>query len=292
MADIILTQKEIESRIVNFRSQQVMIDKDLAEYYGVETKRLNEQVKRNIDRFPEEFRFQLSKDEKNELVANCDRFENLKYSSVNPYAFTEQGVAMLSAVLKSETAIKVSIQIMNAFVGMRRFLINNADVFKRMDSLELNQKTYKLDSDKKFDKIFKALDKGSLPAKQGIFYDGQVFDAYILISDILRTATNSIIVIDNYVDDSVLLLLTKRKKGVKTMIYTKNISKTLKQDLAKHNSQYEPIQIKELKTSHDRFLIIDGKTVYQFGASLKDAGKKWFAFSKLEIDATDITGRL
>jgi hypothetical protein len=288
----ILPQKIIEERIFHFRNTQVMIDRDLAEFYGVETKKLNQQVKRNIERFPEEFRFQLNSDEKNELVTNCDRFESLKHSSSNPYAFTEQGVAMLSAVLRSETSVKVSIQIINAFVGMRRFLLQNAEIFQRIEHIEINQKEYKLDSDKKFDKIFKALDKGALPPRQGIFYNGQIFDAYTLISDIIRTAKKSIIIIDNYADDTVLQMLTKRLKAVKAVIYTQIISKTLAQDLNKHNSQYEPVEIKELKSSHDRFMIIDNNVVYHFGASLKDAGKKWFAFSKLDIDALEIIGKL
>ncbi len=289
---LVISQKVIEERIFRFRNCQVMIDRDLAEFYGVETKRLNEQVKRNIERFPDEFRFQLTAEETNELVANCDRFRSLKHSSFSPYAFTEQGVAMLSAVLRSETSVKVSIQIINAFVGMRRFLLQNAEIFQKIENIEINQKEYKIDSEKKFDILFEALDKGTLPPKQGIFYDGQIFDAYALISDIIRTAKQSIIIIDNYSDDTVLTMLTKRNKAVKAVIYTKIISKTLAQDLKKHNCQYDPIEIKELKTSHDRFMIIDNKEVYHFGASLKDAGKKWFAFSVLEIDANDILCKL
>ncbi len=311
-----ISPKVIEERIFQFRNNQVMIDSDLAEFYHVETKVLNQAIKRNIDRFPEEFCFQLTKEEfellksqnvtlkKNALRSQNVTSEMYDLRSQNvtsnkkggrrylPYVFTEQGVAMLSAVLKSETAIKVSIQIMKAFVGMRRFLVSNTDVFRRIDNLELNQDKFKLESDKNFDKIFKALDKGSLPAKQGIFYDGQFFDAYSLISDIIRTAKSSIIIIDNYADDSVLQMLTKRLNTVRAVVYTQFISKTLALDLSTHNSQYEQVEIKELKTSHDRFMIIDNKDVYHFGASLKDAGKKWFAFSLLEIEANDILNKL
>ena len=285
-------QLDVKSRIFTFRNKQVMIDRDLAELYGVETKRLNEQVKRNIDRFPDEFRFQLTENEKNELVANCDRFHNLKHSTVNPYAFTEQGVAMLSAVLNSKIAINTSIKIMNAFVEMRSFLIQNAQIFQRLESLENKQLEHVKDSDKKFNLLFDALESKSLKTNQGIFYDGQIFDAYTLISDIIRSSTKSIILIDNYLDDTVLKVLSKRNKGISVTLYSKNITEVLKQDLVKHNSQYEKIELRELKTSHDRFLIIDNKDVYHFGASLKDAGKKWFAFSKLTMEAKEIIDRL
>ncbi len=195
---------------------------------------------------------------------------------------------MLSAVLRSETAIKVSIKIMNAFVEMRKFIFTNAGLFQRLDKVE----QYQIVTDKKFEQIFKALEDKSIKPRQGIFFDGQIFDAYKLTADIIRTANKSIILIDNYVDDSVLQLFTKRKKDIKTIIYTKKISKALRLDLKKHNAQYQTIEIKQLKSSHDRFLIIDKITVYHFGASLKDLGKKWFAFSKLKIDADDIVRKL
>lgn len=280
--------ENIQARIFTIRGKQVMIDRDLAELYGVKVKRLNEQVKRNIERFPKEFRFQLTKSEKTELVANCDRLKILKHSSVNPYAFTEQGVAMLSAVLHSETAVKVSIEIMKAFVKMKQFISTNAGIFQRLEKVELKQ----LETDKNVERIFKALENKNLPPNQGIFFNGQIFDAYTLISDIIRLAKKSIILIDNYVDDTVLKMFSKRNKNVKVVVYTKKINKILKQDLQKYNQQYPKIEIKRLTTSHDRFLIIDKKFVYHFGASLKDAGKKWFAFSKLNIDANDIIKKL
>ena len=284
----IVSNNEIQNRIFTIRGLQVMIDRDLSELYGVENKRLNEQVKRNSSRFPEKFRFQLTKNEKKELVANCDRFEALKHSTSLPYAFTEQGVSMLSAVLKSETAIKVSIQIMDAFVGMRKFIAGNAGIFQRLDNVEQKQ----LITDTKLDKVFAALETGDIKPKQGIFFDGQVFDAYVFIADLIKGAKTSIVLIDNYVDETVLTLLSKRAANCTATIYTKTITQKLKLDLKKHNGQYPPITIKTFNDAHDRFLLLDDKEIYHIGASLKDLGKKWFAFSKLDKGALDVLGRL
>ena len=278
----------IQGSIITVRNMQVMIDRDLSKLYGVTNKRLNEQVKRNIDRFPDKFRFQLTQPEKNELVANCDRLQSLKHSTTLPYAFTEQGVSMLSAVLRSPTAIKVSIQIIEAFVSMRQFMVNNAALFQRLDNIEHKQ----LITETKLDKVFTALEANEITPQQGIFYDGQIFDAYLFASKLIKSAKKSIILVDNYVDESVLELLIKRNKKVLTTIYTKSLSKTFKQDVIKHNSQYEQIIIKTFVKAHDRFLIIDNKTVYHFGASIKDLGKKWFAFSKMTLDAKDILNKL
>lgn len=268
-----------------------MLDYDLAELYGVEVKRLNEQVKRNINRFPKRFRFQLTKQELENLksqFATSSRVLQHGGKRKLSYAFTEQGVSMLSAVLKSETAINVSIQIMDAFVYMRKFIANNASIFQRLDKVEQKQ----LITDTKLDKVLNAIELKEITPKQGIFYNGQIFDAYKLVADIIRTAKKSIIVIDNYIDDTTLQLFTKRKSTVNVVLYTKNISKTLKQDLEKYNAQYLKIEVLKLQTSHDRFMIIDSKNVYHFGASLKDLGKKWFAFSKLELDAKEIIEKL
>ncbi|RKX86649.1 MAG: ORF6N domain-containing protein [Spirochaetes bacterium] len=278
----------VKDRIFTIRGMQVMIDRDLADFYEIPTKRLNEQVKRNIDRFPEVFRFQLIDSEKNELVANCDRFEKLKYSSVNPYVFTEQGVAMLSAVLRSKTAISISIQIMQAFVEMKNFMSTNAGIFQRLDKVEQKQ----IESDKNFERIFDALKDKSIKPRQGIFYNGQIFDAYVFVADLIKSATKSILLIDNYIDESVLKLFVKRNKNVTASIYTRNFTKILKQDLKKYNSQYPAIIIKEFSEAHDRFLIIDETIIYHFGASLKDLGKKWFAFSKMDIGALEILNRI
>lgn len=284
----IYKQKDIENRIFTYRGIQVMVDRDLAEMYGVETKRLNEQVKRNKERFPETFRFQLTTKERDELVANCDRLKSLKHSSSMPFVFTEQGVSMLSAVLKSETAIKVSIQIMNAFVDMRKIIGAHGGLIQRIDRIELRQAKH----DQNFEKVFKALEGGKTQPQQGVFFEGQTFDAYSFASDLIRSAKVSIQLIDNYIDDSVLMLLTKRKKGTNAIVYTRNISPVLKQDLKKHNSQYEPISVKRFSKAHDRFLIIDEEKVYHIGASLKDLGKKWFAFSVIEKDALSILQKI
>lgn len=215
-------QEEIAQLIMNIRGMQVMVDRDLAVLYGVETKRLNEQVRRNIERFPERFRFKLTKEETNELVANCDRLNTLKHSTVMPYVFTEQGISMLSTVLHSPTAIAVSIKIMDAFVSMRRFIATNAQLFQRLETIEYHQlemKQHQEVTDKRIDEVFKRLD-AEIPPMQGIFYDGQVFDAYRFVSDLIRKAEQSIVLIDNYVDDTVLTLLDKRAERVSATIYT------------------------------------------------------------------------
>ena len=286
--EIILSQQQIESRIFTVRGKQVMIDRDLAEMYRVKVKRLNEQVKRNLERFPDNFCFQLADRERDELVANCDRFKTLKHASVNPYAFTEQGVAMLSSVLRSDVAVKVSIIIINAFIEMRKLILSNHLITSRLDDIERKQ----FINEDNFEKIFKALEhRIDLPA-QGIFFNGQVFDAYTFAADLIRKADTSLILIDNYIDDTVFSLLNKRKKGVSCRCYTKNIDKTLQLDLHKHNQQYASIEIFEFRNSHDRFLIIDEKELYHIGASLKDLGKKWFAFSKMEWSVENLLREL
>ena len=285
-------ENKVESLIRVIRGQQVMLDRDLAELYGVETRRLNEQVKRNIERFPEDFMFQLTKEE----------FENWKsqFATSNsivmgarkrPYAFTEQGVAMLSGVLKSSTAVEANIRIMRAFVSMRHFMVNNAAVFQRLETIEFNQlESNKVQAkilahqevqDHRIDEIFRRLDEGMYKPKQGIFFDNQIYDAYSFVSELIKSAKQRIILIDNYVDESVLTLLDKREDTVSAIIYTQQISRQLRLDVDRHNSQYPPIEISVFRRSHDRFLCIDD-TVYHVGASIKDLGKKWFAFSKME----------
>ncbi len=279
----------IENQIFTIRGVQVMMDSHLAELYGVETKRLNEQVRRNKERFPSSFRFQLSQVEveilRSQIATSSSDHGGRRYY---PYVFTEQGVAMLSAVLKSDTAINVSVQIMQAFVQMRKVLTQNAALFQRLDNVERKQ----LEAEGKFNEIFDALQKQDLDPRQGIFYEGQVFDAYTFVSGLIRKAKSSIILIDNYIDDTVITLFTKRKKGVTATICTKSISKQLALDLKKHNEQYEGIRIEVLKEAHDRFLILDNTTVYHFGASLKDLGQKWFAFSRMESASLTILEKL
>src|SRR3989344_8792169 len=277
-----LNNDDIKSKIHNIRRVQVMIDSDLAGLYEVETFNLNKAVKRNIERFPNDFMFQLTKAEYDSLIfqIGISKIKGRGGRRSFPYAFTEQGVATLSGVLKSKKAIEINIQIMRAFVTMRKFLLNNAQVFQRIETVEKRQIEYKAETDEKFNKIFDAIESKDIKPEKGIFFDGQIFDAYKFFSDLIKTANKSIVLIDNYVDESVLILFTKRKKDVKVTIFTKEISEQLSLDLRKYNSQYPPIEIKEFKQSHDRFMIIDNKEVYHFGASLKDLGKKWFAFSK------------
>jgi len=281
--DLSISQKYIESQIFTIRGLQVMVDRDLADMYQVETKVLNQAVKRNLQRFPKQFMFQLTENEKNELVTICDRFESLKHSSSNPNVFTEQGVAMLSAVLRSNIAIQVSIQIINTFVQMRKFLNENLGLLQRMEGMEKQQ----LVTDQKFEQVFKALESKNAIPNQGLFFDGQVFDAYELASKIIRSAKKSIVLIDNYIDESTLLHLSKKNEKVKVLLLTKNSSKQLALDVKKANEQYGPFEIKTFSKSHDRFLIIDGEEVYHLGASLKDLGKKWFAFSKLDKESVE-----
>ena len=285
-ANLIKTE-EIQKRIYTIRNAQVMLDEDLAVLYGVETRVLNQAVKRNQERFPPEFMFQLTKEDMENLRSQfvTSSWGGRRYL---PFAFTEQGVAMLSAVLRSETAIQVSIQIMNAFVAMRRFLQTNAQIFQRLDSLELKQ----IETDQKVDTILNAIEQKTVIPKQGIFYDGQVFDAWNFVSNLIRSAKKSIILIDNYIDDKVLTLFAKRNKGVTVTLLTKNPSQQLKIDVQKFNTQYEPIRLVDFKASHDRFLIIDEKDLYHIGASLKDLGKKWFAFSKMDIQTVEILENL
>jgi hypothetical protein len=291
----VLDKNQIKKKIYTLRGLQVIIDHDLAEFYDVETKRLNEQVNRNMDRFPKDFMFQLN---------NCDleslRSQNIissddplrsqnatlengrgKHRKYLPYAFTEQGVASLSGILKSKKAAQVHVQIMRAFVAMRTFIASNAQIFQRLDKHD--QKF--LEYDGKFEKIFDALESKELIPQKGIFFEGQIFDAYKFISDIIRSAKKSIVLVDNFVDDSVLTLFSKKNENIEAIIFTKKISKKLSLDLERYNSQYPYIEIKEFKSSHDRFLIVDGKEVYHIGASLKDLGKKWFAFSKFDKEA-------
>jgi hypothetical protein len=284
----ILNQERIKNKILTIRNLQVMIDRDLAELYEVNTSKLNQQVKRNRDRFPEDFAFQLTQDEKEEVITKCDHLKPLKFSPNLPTVFTEQGIASLSGVLKSKKASQVNINIMRAFVVMRKFLVSNAQVFYRFDNIENKL----IEQDKKFDKIFQTIESKDLKPNKGIFFDGQVFDSYKFVSDLIRSAKKSIILIDNFIDDTVLTYFNKRKKGVCVKIFTKFFSNQLKLDLKKYNSQYEPIVIEIFKKSHDRFLIIDNNEVYHIGASLKDLGKKWFAFSKFDKETIKIIEKL
>ena len=283
--DPLVVVDNIETLIKVIRGQQVMLDKDLATLYGVEAKVLNQAVKRNIERFPDDFRFQLTKEEclRSQIVTlNEKQGQHLKYM---PYAFTEQGVAMLSSVLRSQTAIDVNIQIMRAFVSMRHFMVNNASVFSRLETIEYHQlemQQHQQETDKRIDEVFRRLDEGNAKPKQGVFYNGQVYDAYTFVAELIKSAKKRIILIDNYVDETVLTLLDKRENCVSAVIYTQQISRHFQLDIDRHNAQYAPIDVETFRLSHDRFLCIDDD-VYHIGASIKDLGKKWFGFSKMEI---------
>jgi len=230
------------------------------------------------------FMFQLTKDEVESMVSQNAIPSKQHLGGYLPYAFTEQGVAAISSVLYSERAIDISIQIMRAFVAMRRFLTANAQVFQRLDTLEIKQ----IETDKNINKVLKAIESKEIQPKQGIFFNGQVFDAYKFVSKLIRTAKKSIILIDNYIDDTVLTHFEKRNKNVSFTILTKKTSKQLKLDVKKFNEQYPAVVLKEFNNAHDRFIIIDETAFYHFGASLKDLGKKWFAFSKIDIGALEI----
>lgn len=284
---------DIGKKIIIIRNRQVMIDRDLADIYGVKTSRLNEQVKRNKERFPEDFCFQLTKEEQNNYEHNNNAFSLISQNATSKkggnrklsYAFTEQGVAMLASVLKTKTAVDESVKIIRAFVAMRHFIIDNAKVFTEIESLKhhmIETDLHVVDNERKINEVFLLMDKNKNIETQGIFHNGQIFDSYVFVSNLIKKATKEIILIDNYVDENVLTMLNKRKENVSATIYTSAITKNLKLDLAKHNSQYSPINIKVLKKFHDRFLIIDDE-VYHIGASIKDLGKSVFAFSKMEI---------
>jgi hypothetical protein len=284
-----LTQNDVEGLIFLLRDKHVILDRDLAKLYGTETKRLNEQVRRNPGRFPDEFVVQLTKEEWLSLRSqNATLNGRGRHPKYLPYAFTEYGVIMAAAVLKTEIADKVSVTIVRAFVAMRRFMLTNAQVFQRLDRIEYKQ----LETDQKIDQVFAKLEEKTESNNQCIFFDGQIYDAYEFICDLIRRATKRIVLIDNYVDDSVLTMLDKRGAGVEATIYTKEVGNQFELDLEKHNAQYAAIPVFVFRKSHDRFLIIDDK-VYHVGASLKDLGKKWFAVSLMEAqDAGAIISRL
>lgn len=290
-----VTDNVIRSLIYTIRGQQVMIDSDLAMLYQVETRRLNESVKRNIARFPESFCFQMTKEE----------FESLKSQIATsntqgrggrrklPYCFTEPGIAMLSAVLHSDTAIDVSVRIMNTFVEMRRFISNNALLFERISDVELKQLEYQKQTDEKFDKVFEYISDHA-ESEQKIFYDGQIYDAFSLIASLIQKATSKLSLVDGYVDVVTLNLLAKKQPGVDVTIYTFAKTKLSQTDIGNFNSQYPALTVKTTNAFHDRFLVIDDRDVYHIGASIKDAGKKCFGITLIQDQkmASDLIKRL
>ena len=282
-----ITRPSIEKMIYVIRDKQVMLDSDLAILYQVETGALNRAVKRNISRFPEDFRFQLTKEEYQNLrcqtgISSFAQGEN-NYGGRRtlPYVFTEQGISMLASVLHSEVAIKVSIGIMRAFVEMRRFIANNALLFERISNVELKQLEYQKQTDEKLDQIFEYISDHE-ESNQKVFFDGQIYDAFSLIVSLIQKAEKEIVLIDGYVDIGTLNLLAKKNENVAIVMYTLKRTKLSQEDVNNFNSQYPLLEVRYTKVFHDRFLILDKKNVYHIGASLKDAGKKCFGISLIE----------
>ncbi len=297
-----ISNKEIKNLIYTIRGKQVMLDRDVAMLYHYPTKRINEAVNRNKQRFPENFCFQLTEEEYKSLRFKNSALNEINSRNVNednsirsqiatlnenagrgkhrkylPYVFTEQGIAMLSGLLKNDVAIQVSINIMNAFVEMRKFLAVNGQLFERLTNVE-----YKLlEHDRKFDKVFDQLqNEGNI--KQKIFFEGQIYDAYSLIIDIIKKANKKILIIDNYIDDSVLKMLAKKNKNVEVVILTSEKSNIQKIDIQKFNKEYPILKIAKTNKFHDRFIVIDNKEMYHLGASIKNLGKKCFGINKIE----------
>lgn len=275
------TNEEIKDLIYTIRGKQVILDSDVAMLYHYETKRINEAVNRNKERFPNNFCFQLTKIEVDSLrsqIATLDKkIGRGQHSKYLPYVFTEQGIAMLSGLLRNNLAVQVSINIMNTFVEMRKFLILNGQVFERLTNVE-----YKLqEHDKKFEKVFNELQKEE-NIKQKIFFEGQIYDAYSLIIDIIKKANQKILIIDNYIDDSILKMLTKKKKDVEVVILTSNKSNIENLDIQKFNKEYPILKVTKTSKFHDRFIVIDNKEMYHIGASIKDLGKRCFGINRIE----------
>lgn len=280
-----ISKEEIKKLIYTIRGKQVMIDNDVARLYHYTTKNINKAVKRNIERFPEEFCFQLTENEFQTL-----RFQigtSKQSSEINnnlrggrrylPYVFTEQGIAMLAGVLKNDIAVKVSLNIINSFIELRKFIASNGQVFERLTNME-----YKLlEHDKKFDIVFDQLQKEE-NIKQKIFFEGQIYDAYSLIIDIIKKANRKITIIDNYIDDSILKMLAKKNKNVEVTILTSIKSNIQTIDIQKFNKEYPTLKVARTDKFHDRFVLLDNKEMYHLGASIKDLGKKCFAISKVE----------
>jgi len=281
MIPVVAETKDIKSLIYVVRGQQVMLDSDLAMLYQVETKVFNQAVSRNIERFPENFRFQLTKEEFDALRSQIATSNGRGGRRYRPYMFTEQGIAMLSGVLRSDVAIQVSIRIMNTFVEMRRFIANNALLFEKVSDLELKQLEYQKSTDEKFDKVFQYIEDHA-ESEQKIFFDGQIYDAFSLITSIIQKAQKEIILIDGYVDVDTLNILAKKNVGVDVMIYTYASAQLTNRDAANFNAQYPTLTVKKTQVFHDRFIILDWKTAYHIGASIKDAGKKCFGISLID----------
>lgn len=276
-----LAIEDIKNLIYTIRGKQVMLDSDVAMLYHYETKKINQAVKRNIDRFPEKFCFQLTEDEfshlRSQFVTLNESIGRGKHRKYLLYVFTEQGIAMLSGLLKNDIAVQVSIHIMDAFVEMRKFLMINGQVFQRLTNVEYNLQEH----NKKFDEVFNQLQLGE-NIKQRIFFDGQIYDAYSIIIDIIKMANKKILIIDNYIDDSVLKMLAKKKNNVEVVILTSDKSNIENLDIKKFNKEYPILKVAKTNKFHDRFIVIDNKEMYHLGAFIKDLGKKCFAINRIE----------
>jgi len=275
--------ENIKNLIYTIRGKQVMLDSDVAMLYQYTTKSINKAMKRNINRFPEDFCFQLTEKEVENLRfqfgTSSLKKENYGGRRYLPYVYTEQGISMLAGVLKNEIAVQVSINIIRAFIEMRKFISLNGKLFKRLTNVECKI----LEHDKKFDIVFNELQKDEkMEFKQKIFFDGQIYDAYSLIIDIIKKVKQKILIIDNYIDDSILKMLSKKNQKVEVVILTLQNSKLNKLDITKFNKQYPVLKLAYTNKFHDRFIVIDNKELYHVGASLKDLGKKCFAISKIE----------
>ena len=290
---MVLNDELIREKIYTIRGMQVMLDRDIAELYEVETKYLKRQVRRNIEKFPSDFMFELNKEELLDWrcqfgTSNKEKM-GLRYT---PIVFTEQGIAMLASVINSKIAVQMSISIIRVFISMRKFMLTYEGMFRSLEDLRQKQIEDQTENNKKFEKVFEIIETEHIKPKQGVFFEGQIFDAYKFVSDLVRSAKKSIVLIDNYIDDTVLEMFAKRNDNVKVTILTKNISSQLKLDLQKYNTQHKNIEIKQFEHSHDRFMILDEKEVYHIGASLKHLGRKWFGFSKLEQASFDVIAKL
>ncbi|MCT7598050.1 ORF6N domain-containing protein [Aliarcobacter butzleri] len=286
MQDLIINENSIKDKIYTIRDKQVMLDRDLAQLYGVETKHINQAVRNNQDKFMEDFYFELTDIEFEDLRSKI-LTANFSKVRIKPKVFTEQGIYMLATILKSKVASQVTVHIIKTFANMRKLISQNISMFERFERIE-NRLTI---HDENFNKLFSALEDKTLKPSEGIFYDGQIFDSYSFINDLLKLAQKEVILIDNYIDDTVFTLFSKYP-NINFIIYTNNISKQLKLDFEKYQKQYKNITLKTFKDCHDRFLILDKKEMYHLGASLKDLGKKWFAFSKINLKINEIINRL
>jgi hypothetical protein len=276
-----ISEITIKNLIYVFRGQQVMLDSDLAMLYQVETKVFNQAVKRNIERFPEKYRFQLTKEEYDSLRSQIVTSKGKGGRRYMPYVFTEQGIAMLSAVLRSDVAIQTSIKIMDAFVEMRHFLSNNALMFARINEMEINQITFQKSTEEKFEKIFNYISQHE-ESSQKIFFDGQIYDAFSLLVDLVSKAEKKLVLVDNYVDVGTLNILAKKKANVEAILYTVRKTKLSETDVNNFNRQYPTLEVRYTGVFHDRFLIMDDTCAYHIGASIKDAGKKCFGINLIE----------